>query len=166
MKKSLVLGASMCIALAFTSCKSQESAYKKAYEKAKAQEEQNMAQQPTQEEAPVVTPLTQQPVTQTTVSNVENATVRTEDVTIVSGVGLQAYSVVVGSFGLKANAEGLQSTLKQGGYDAQIAYNSTLNMYRVIATTSADKGQAVQSRDALRGSQYNPKSDAWLLYKK
>ncbi|MFQ7113848.1 SPOR domain-containing protein [Hallella bergensis] len=166
MKKSLVLGASMCIALAFTSCKSQESAYKKAYEKAKAQEEQNMAQQPTQEEAPVVTPLTQQPVTQTTVSNVENATVRTEDVTIVSGVGLQAYSVVVGSFGLKANAEGLQSTLKQGGYDAQIAYNSTLNMYRVIATTSADKAQAVQSRDALRGSQYNPKSDAWLLYKK
>ncbi|EFA43689.1 sporulation and cell division repeat protein [Hallella bergensis DSM 17361] len=166
MKKSLVLGASMCIALAFTSCKSQESAYKKAYEKAKAQEEQNMAQQPTQEEAPVVTPLTQQPVTQTTVSNVENATVRTEDVTIVSGVGLQAYSVVVGSFGLKANAEGLQTTLKQGGYDAQIAYNSTLNMYRVIATTSADKAQAVQSRDALRGSQYNPKSDAWLLYKK
>ncbi|WP_276892464.1 SPOR domain-containing protein [Hallella bergensis] len=166
MKKSLVLGASMCIALAFTSCKSQESAYKKAYEKAKAQEEQNMAQQPTQEEAPVVTPLTQQPVTQTTVSNVDNATVRTEDVTIVSGVGLQAYSVVVGSFGLKANAEGLQSTLKQGGYDAQIAYNSTLNMYRVIATTSADKAQAVQSRDALRGSQYNPKSDAWLLYKK
>lgn len=166
MKKSLVLGASMCIALAFTSCGSQESAYKKAYEKAKAQEEQNMAQQPTQEEAPVVTPLTQQPVTQTTVSNVENATVRTEDVTIVSGVGLQAYSVVVGSFGLKANAEGLQTTLKQGGYDAQIAYNSTLNMYRVIATTSADKAQAVQSRDALRGSQYNPKSDAWLLYKK
>lgn len=166
MKKSLVLGASMCIALAFTSCKSQESAYKKAYEKAKAQEEQNMAQQPTQEEAPVVTPLTQQPVTQTMVSNVDNATVRTEDVTIVSGVGLQAYSVVVGSFGLKANAEGLQSTLKQGGYDAQIAYNSTLNMYRVIATTSADKAQAVQSRDALRGSQYNPKSDAWLLYKK
>ena len=166
MKKSLVLGASMCIALAFTSCKSQESAYKKAYEKAKAQEEQNMAQQPTQEEAPVVTPLTQQPVTQTTVSNVDNATVRTEDVTIVSGVGLQAYSVVVGSFGLKANAEGLQSTLKQGGYDAQIAYNSTLNMYRVIATTSADKAQDVQSRDALRGSQYNPKSDAWLLYKK
>ncbi len=166
MKKTLILGASMCIAVAFTSCKSQESAYKKAYEKAKAQEEQNFAQQPTQEEAPVVTPMTQQPVTQTTVSNVNNAAVRTEDVTVVSGSGLQAYSVVVGSFGLKANAEGLQSTLKQGGYDAQIVYNSNLNMYRVVATTSSDKGQAVQSRDAIRGSQYNPKSDAWLLYKK
>ena len=166
MKKSLVLGAALCVAFAFTSCKSQESAYKKAYEKAKAQEEQNQAMQPTQEEAPVVTPLTQQPVTQTTVSNVDNATVRTEDVTVINGAGLQAYSVVVGSFGLKANAEGLQNTLKQGGYDAQIAYNSGLNMYRVIATTYADKGQAVQSRDAIRGSQYNPKSDAWLLYKK
>ena len=26
--------------------------------------------------------------------------------------------------------------------------------------------QAVQSRDAIRGSQYNPKGDAWLLFKK
>lgn len=166
MKKSLIWGAAVCVAFAFTSCKSQESAYKKAYEKAKAQESQNQYEQTVQEEAPVVTPLTTQPVTQTTVSNVANATVRTEDVTVVSGAGLQSYSVVVGSFGLKANAEGLQSSLMQGGYDAQIAYNSGLNMYRVIASTFADKGQAVQSRDAIRGSQFNPKGDAWLLYKK
>jgi cell division protein FtsN len=165
MKKSLVMGAALCVAFAFTSCKSQESAYKKAYEKAKAQEEQNQAQQPVQE-APVVTPLVEKPADQTTVTNVNNATVRTEDVTVVSGAGLQAYSVVVGSFSLKANAEGMQSTLKQAGYDAQIAYNSSLNMYRVIASTFADKGQAVQSRDAIRGSQFNPKSDAWLLFKK
>ncbi len=165
MKKSLVMGAALCVAFAFTSCKSQESAYKKAYEKAKAQEEQNQAQQPVQE-APVVTPLVEKPADQTTVTNVNNATVRTEDVTVVSGAGLQAYSVVVGSFSLKANAEGMQSTLKQAGYDAQIAYNSSLNMYRVIASTFADKEQAVQSRDAIRGSQFNPKSDAWLLFKK
>ena len=114
----------------------------------------------------MVTPLVEKPATQTTVNNVNNATVRTEDVTVVSGAGLQAYSVVVGSFSLKANAEGLQNTLKQGGYDAQIAYNSAVNMYRVISSTSADKASAVQSRDAIRGSQYNPKSDAWLLFKK
>ncbi len=165
MKKSLVMGAALCVAFAFTSCKSQESAYKKAYEKAKAQEEQNQAQQPVQE-APVVTPLAEKPADQTTVTNVNNATVRTEDVTVVSGAGLQAYSVVVGSFSLKANAVGLQGTLQQGGYDAQVAYNSSLNMYRVIASTFADKAQAVQSRDAIRGSQFNPKSDAWLLFKK
>lgn len=164
MKKFMVLGAAFCVALAFTSCKSQESAYKKAYEKAKAQEEQAPTQ-PVQQ-AQTATPLQTAPANQTTVTNVDNASVRSENVTVVSGKGLQAFSVVVGSFGLKANAEGLQSSLKQGGYDAQIAYNPQVNMYRVIATTFADKASAVQSRDALRGSQFNPKSDAWLLYKK
>ena len=38
MKKFMLLSAAACVALAFTSCKSSESAYKKAYEKAKAQE--------------------------------------------------------------------------------------------------------------------------------
>lgn len=164
MKKFMVLGAALCVALAFTSCKSQESAYKKAYLKAKAQEEQAPTQ-PVQQ-AQTATPLQTAPANQTTVTNVDNASVRSENVTVVSGKGLQAFSVVVGSFGLKANAEGLQSSLKQGGYDAQIAYNPQVNMYRVIATTFADKASAVQSRDALRGSQFNPKSDAWLLYKK
>lgn len=165
MKKYMVLGAALCVAMAFTSCKSQESAYKKAYEKAKAQEEQTQTQPQPVAQQPA-TPLQTAPATQTTVTNVDNAAVRQENVTLVSGKGLQAFSVVVGSFGLKANAEGLQNTLKQGGYDAQIAYNAENNMYRVIATTFADKASAVQSRDAIRGSQFNPKSDAWLLYKK
>ena len=38
MKKYMVLCAGLAVALAFTSCKSSESAYRKAYEKAKAQE--------------------------------------------------------------------------------------------------------------------------------
>ena len=38
MKKLVVLGMGVCIVLAFASCKSSESAYKKAYEKAKQQE--------------------------------------------------------------------------------------------------------------------------------
>ena len=164
MKKYLVLCAGFCAAMALTSCNtSKESAYKKAYEKAKAQEQE----QPTQTETAVVTPLTPAtPATQTTVSNVDNATVRSESVTVVDGEGLQAFSVVVGSYSLKANAEGVQSTLKAGGYNAQIVYNSAINMYRVVASTFNDKGQAVQSRDAIRGSQYNPKGDAWLLFKK
>ena len=33
MKKLVVLGMGLCVALAFSSCKSSESAYKKAYEK-------------------------------------------------------------------------------------------------------------------------------------
>lgn len=169
MKKYLVLCAGLCAAMVLTSCgTSKESAYKKAYEKAKAQEQEQAAvEQPTQTEATVVTPLTPAtPANETTVTNVDNATVRSESVTVVSGDGLQSFSVVVGSYSLKANAEGVQQTLKAGGYDAQIVYNSAINMYRVVASTFNDKGQAVQSRDAIRGSQYNPKGDAWLLMKK
>ena len=49
MKKLVVLGMGVCMVLAFASCKSSESAYKKAYEKAKQQE---LAEP--QVEAPVV----------------------------------------------------------------------------------------------------------------
>ena len=168
MNKSVILCAGLCAAFVLSSCgSSKESAYKKAYEKAKAQEQQVQPAEEVQAYAPVVAPVVETPVTQTTVvDNVDNATVRQESVTVVNGSGIKDYSVVVGSFSLKANAEGMQNTLKQGGYDAQVAYNSSLNMYRVIASTYADKAQAVQSRDAIRGSQYNPKSDAWLLFKK
>ena len=38
MKKIAVLGIGMCMVIAFTSCKSKESFYKKAYENAKKQE--------------------------------------------------------------------------------------------------------------------------------
>ena len=38
MRKLVVLGMGVCLVLAFASCKSSESAYKKAYEKAKQQE--------------------------------------------------------------------------------------------------------------------------------
>ena len=34
MKKLMIFGAAICVAMAFTGCKSSESAYKKAYEKA------------------------------------------------------------------------------------------------------------------------------------
>ena len=81
-------------------------------------------------------------------------------VSLVSGQGLSAYSVVVGSFGLLSNAEGLQQRLKDAGYNAQIVKNNDRNMYRVVATTYASKGDAVASRDQLRSTY----PDAWLLY--
>lgn len=163
MKKSLVLCAGVCAALVFASCSSsKESAFKKAYEKAKAQE-QVTAQQP-ETQAPVVAPIVEQPATQTTVvDNVDNVNVRTEDVTVVDGTGLQEYSVVVGSFSVKANALGLQSTLKAAGYSAQVVYNSARSMYRVVATTHSSKAAAVQSRNQFRAGSY---PDAWLLFKK
>ena len=158
MKKLVVLGMGLCVALAFSSCKSSESAYKKAYEKAKQQE---LAEAPADqvEATPVeAAPVVSAPVTTAPVAG----PVREEKVELVSGDGLKAYSVVCGSFGVKANAEGLQNTLKAAGYQAQLGFNSARNMYRVIATTYADKASAVSSRNQLRG-QY---PDAWLLYKK
>ena len=59
MKKFVVLGMGLCMALAFTSCKSSESAYKKAYEKAKQQE---LAEAPVAEEAPAAAPVVAAPV--------------------------------------------------------------------------------------------------------
>lgn len=160
MKKLVVLGLCVGAVMALSSCKSKESAYKKAYEEARKKqttvvEEENPAQMQTPVE---VTPLV--PTTPTT--DVSNVSVRTENVTVVSGAGLKSYSVVCGSFGVKANAERLQATLAGAGYTAQIVYNAGINMYRVVASTYADKASAVQSRDTLRG-QY---PDAWLLYTK
>uniref|UniRef100_UPI0040294862 SPOR domain-containing protein n=1 Tax=Segatella hominis TaxID=2518605 RepID=UPI0040294862 len=158
MKKLSVLSLGLCIVLALASCKSKESMYKKAYEKAQAQE----VQQPATTE-PVVTPLETTTPSESTNTEVDNASVRQENVSLVAGSGLQNFSVVVGSFSLKANAEGLYNTLKNSGYDAQIVFNSERNMYRVVASTFVDKAGAVKSRNELRASKY---PDAWLLFKK
>ena len=163
MKKLTVLSVGMCAVLALASCgTSKESAYKKAYEKAQQQEAQQAAEAPVATE-PVVTPLETTTPSESTTTEVDNATVRQENVSLVSGSGLQAYSVVVGSFSLKANAEGLASTLKSAGYDSQVVFNSERNMYRVVASTFADKTGAVKSRNQLRAGKY---PDAWLLFKK
>lgn len=158
MKKLSVLSLGLCIVLALASCKSKESMYKKAYEKAQAQE----VQQPATTEQ-VVTPLETTTPSESTNTEVDNASVRQENVSLVAGSGLQNFSVVVGSFSLKANAEGLYNTLKNSGYDAQIVFNSERNMYRVVASTFVDKAGAVKSRNELRASKY---PDAWLLFKK
>lgn len=184
MKKIFLACAVVCAAMTITSCgSSKESAYRKAYEKAKAQEaaQQNsqnvqqeayvqppvqQVQQPVQQveqqvQQPVVTQLETAPAqSQTVVSN--NVPVRSENLKVVSGSGLKAYSVVVGSFGVRANAEGLQSTLNKAGYQAQVAYNEQAKMYRVVAATFDSMQSAVNSRDSFRSTY----PGAWLLYQK
>ena len=169
MKKYIFMLAGFCLAMSFTSCGSSEKAYQKAYEKAQAQAAQQQTQQPTVQptvqpvttETPVVTPVVTTPSTQTqVVDNRDNVQVRQERVSVVSGAGLQSYSVVVGSFSVIANAEGLQQRLKNAGYAAQIVKNEERNMYRVGASTYTNKADAVASRDQLRSTY----ADAWLLY--
>ena len=163
MKKISIMSVGLCAALALASCgTSKESAYRKAFEKAQAQEAQQAQQAPVTPEKGEDTRNKIPPATQTTVTDVDNAVVRQESVSMVAGSGLQDFSVVVGSFGVKANAEGLYNTLKSAGYDAQIVQGDR-NMYRVVATTFADKANAVKSRNELRAGKY---PDAWLLFKK
>lgn len=166
MKKIVVLGMGLCVALAFSSCKSSESAYKKAYEKAKQQElaeatTETPAQEPVVEAAPVVeaTPVKTAPVSV--------GTVREERVELVSGDGLKAFSVVCGSFGVKANADGLKTTLDNDGYNAKVVYSAEKNMYRVVVESFDTREEAARARDAFK-AKYPNREDfqgSWLLYR-
>ena len=163
MKKLSFFAAVMCVAMAFTGCKSSESAYKKAYDKAKANEATEVRTEPEQTYVPEVTQVVETPVTQTQfVDNMDNTPVRQEAVSVVDGAGLKNFSVVVGSFSVRANAEGVQQRLKSAGYQAQLAYNQERNMYRVVASTFDSKNDAVNSRNQLRATY----PDAWLLFAK
>ena len=155
MKKLVVLGMGLCVALAFSSCKSSESAYKKAYEKAKQQE---LAEAPADqvEATPVeAAPVVSAPVTTAPVAG----PVREEKV--------EAYSVVCGSFGVKANAEGLKQYLDGQGYNAKVVYNAERNTYRVIASSYDDRAEATQAKEEFK-AKYPNRDDfqkAWLLYR-
>ncbi len=165
MKKLIVLSMGLCMALAFTSCKSSESAYKKAYEKAKQQE---LAEAPVAEEAPAAAPVVAAPVAAAPATPVAVGTVREEKVQLVSGEGLRAYSVVCGSFGVKANADGLKAKLDADGYNAKVVYNPDRNMYRVVVASYDDRVQAAQARDDFKAKYYNNAEfqKSWLLYAK
>ena len=164
MKKLVVLGMGVCMVLAFASCKSSESAYKKAYEKAKQQE----LAEPQVEAPEEVTPVVAAPVEVKKATDSANG-VRQEKVTVVSGdnSSMKDYSVVCGSFGLKANAEGLRDFLIAEGYNPIIAFNADTAMYRVIVNTFGDRASAAQARDAFKAKYPNRKDfqGAWLLYR-
>lgn len=161
MKKLVVLSMGLCVALAFSSCKSKESAYKKAYEKAKQQELAESPSDPVEATPVEVAPVVSAPVASSNVS------VREEKVELVSGNGLRAYSVVCGSFGVKANAEGLKKFLDGQGYDAKIVYNSDRNMYRVVVASYDDRAQANRAKEDFK-AKYSNRDDfqkSWLLYR-
>ena len=161
MKKYAIVCGGLCLAMAFTSCGSSEKAYRKMYEKAQAADANKTATEQPTEEVAVVTPVVEKPATETTVvDNTDNVPVRQGKYSVVSGAGLKAFSVVVGSYSVQANAEGMQGQLKNKGYDAQVAYDPQTRMYRVVASTFETKNEAVQSRTQLR----NQYPDAWLLY--
>ena len=159
MKKILFACAAVCAVFMLSSCKSKESAYKKAYEKAKAQPTETTTT-PVQQ----VTPQTVTPVTTTPVTDYSNVTVRNENVSFVEGSPLKQYGVVVASVTIKSNGVALMQKLAGQGYNSCVAQAQVngQTFYRVVACSYDTKNEAAQKRAQLEG-QY---PGAWLLYKK
>ncbi len=169
MKKIFFMGAALTMVFAMTSCKSKESAYKKAYEKAQAAQSNNnpynnvVTTTPATTTTPVATTTTT-PATTTPAQDYSNVSVRTENVDLVSGNPLKAYSVVVASMSVPANATALYNKLTNAGYQARVvkAKVNGSEWFRVVASSFDTKAEAAASRAALEG-QYQ---GAWLLYQK
>ena len=180
MKKTTFVLLSLAAAVTLTGCKSRESAFAQAYQQA-LDEENNRTAVVTEPVQPIITEPVQPVVTVQPVEPVQTvqtvhqeeevdlSDVRTIDGTldVVSGAALRTYSVVVGSFITKSNADGLMAQLRSAGYDARVVRtNETINgrtgWYRVVASSSDVKSEAARTRDALKGKY----PGAWLLLKR
>lgn len=156
MKKLIIFSIVGLVAFGLTSCKSKQSAYKSAYEKAK---EKQVVEQTNTEVAPAQAPVVvnRQPAA--------NATVRKERITAVSSVdaaGLRNFSVVIGSFMNKTNALALKDNMEKDGYKVILAQNEK-QMYRVIVASFDMKEDAAAERNRIK-AKYSPRfDDIWLL---
>jgi len=175
MRKLILMGIALIATLSITSCKSSdESSWKKAYEKAKSQELYTQDDSDPVEVAPVTpqeetqsytTIRQRKPSSTTTTTSATKQTtsneIRQERLDVVGGGSIKAFNVVAGSFKSIDNANKRRNELVEKGYSAQIAKNPDTGMYRVIASSHDTKEAATSSRDKLRSSY----KDAWLLYR-
>lgn len=155
MKKNLLLIAAILSAATFTSCKSNQKAYKAAYEKAK--EKEVVAPAPVVVENYEVvevkrTPVTPAPVQQERVTGVTEA----------DRLGLKRYNVIIGSFMNRTNATALKEQMEREGFTVILAQNEK-QMYRVICASFSDRQSATLKRDEVK-KRFAPRfNDAWLL---
>lgn len=159
MNKICLLGAAVAMILMFGSCKPKQSAYKAAYEQAKEREmaapqtEVIVVEDEVVEVAPVAKP------------RATTETPRTERINPAQGedaTRLKRYSVVIGSFQMKANATDLKRRMEEAGYTPVLAENEK-GMLRVIVASFDNKDDAAASRDSFK-ARYAPNfNDAWLL---
>ena len=147
-KNYLLWGLALALVFTLNSCKSKESAYKAAYEAAKAKEE------------PVYRVEETTPVTKS--ADWTYDAVQVEKVTAIDGASIRQFSVVIGSFQNKTNAVSQRDKMINQGYKALIAQNAR-GMYRVIIATFGDRASAAAERDRVKTKHYPDFQDAWIL---
>ena len=161
-KNYLLWGLALALLFSLDSCKPKESAYKNAYEAAKAREIQENQSQ-VDEVTPVSKPAgTTQPVSKPVTTTTTNDAVQKEKVTVIGGAGIKQFSVVVGSYTNKTNAEGEKERMAKQGYSSFLAQNEK-GMYRVIVATFSDRSSAAAERERFRSKFYPNYQDAWIL---
>ena len=131
-------------------CKPKQSAYKAAYDKALDKE---VEATPQEDVAPTPRPRPE-----------SSASSTRERVRVIDGGELRNFSVVIGSFGVKTNAESLKSRMAAEGFNVVLVQNDR-DMYRVIIASFDEKYDAANERDRVK-ARYSPDfQDAWLLEK-
>lgn len=120
----------------------------------------NNVQQQVQQPAAYNSAQTASSASRTAASNVNLSVREVKSFTHISGPALLSYGIVAGSFGLQANADGLAKRLSDQGYNPIVIQEQPTNMYRVIAVTTHDKGEAASQQNNLRGTY----SNCWALF--
>jgi cell division protein FtsN len=146
--KFYLFGLVLTLLFSLNACKTKQSAYQAAYEAAK-QKELEETKKPIEELTPVSKPKPPEKV-------------QREKVTSIDGTGIQQFSLVVGSFINKTNAESLKERLLRQGYSPILAQNEKA-MYRVIIATFKDKSKAAEERELVKEKFAPEFSDAWIL---
>ena len=151
MKRILLFVAVIGCIFTMGSCKSKSSAYRTAYEQARANDNYWDA---AVNEGEV---LTSEEITYESVRQERVNAVQGEDLS-----GLKRWSVVVGSYQNRTNALSMKERMTSEGYRPVIAENES-GMLRVIVTSFDNRNDAIRSRDAFKSKYYPGFQDAWLL---
>ena len=147
MNKIWIVTIAMGLFFGLGACKPKQSAYKAAYDRA---QEKTVDDQDD--------PIPVRPAPQST------ADATKERVQVISGSDLRKFSVVIGSFVNRTNAENLKKRMEADGFKVVLVQNES-GMYRVIVASFDEKYDAAQERNRIK-VKYSPDfQDAWLLEK-
>ncbi|MCL1938087.1 MAG: SPOR domain-containing protein [Candidatus Azobacteroides sp.] len=161
----------------FNACKPKESAYRSVYERAKSAQREKEQQkdrdklfasieQSQQTGSPSFASSSSSSSmgssSSSSMANIPGTSFQRERITALDGSGVKPYSVVIGSFVNKTNAESLKDRMRARGYNTFLVKNEK-GMYRVIAASFDSRSEAIQLRERIKDKYDSEFADAWLL---